>query len=339
MIQDIHVLDLASAVYDAAMVPERWADTLQTLSAAFDADEGAIGCLDKCRHHFTLAANSRGDIQAVNDDTARPMMLDHRLLAGFKYRAGSVFWRVARRCPDIRTPAHLSNLFNGEADDHFLGLVIEDDWRKFKGVYVTRPAEALPFGDEEMALFARLGDHFVRALKMHAFTKHTERDRHTTLLVLDHLAMGVVIVDVDGRILQRNVEAQEILDVKDGLLVEADVLRNTVRPGNKRFVAGDPRGGIDAEPRRCPATDRGGRPSPIDAALAGASGRALGRWARGDRRATPRRYRFHRRPGTPAADGGRRPDPALRLNAVRSGTGGGAGGGQDIGAIRQRDRA
>ena len=94
----------------------------------------------------------------------------------------------------------------------------------------TRPAEMLPFGDEEMALFARLGDHFVRALKMHAFTKHTERDRHTTLLVLDHLSMGVFIVDVDGRILQRNGEAQAILDAKDGLLAEAEVLRTPSAP-------------------------------------------------------------------------------------------------------------
>lgn len=99
----------------------------------------------------------------------------------------------------------------------------------------TRPPHTENFDEDDKALCYQLIPHLRRALNI-----HNQIDRNYSLCVMYSQAIGrmstaTLIIDENGKILDKNVYAQEILESKDGLKIVGGMLEATYPSDNKRL--------------------------------------------------------------------------------------------------------
>lgn len=82
---------------------------------------------------------------------------------------------------------------------------------------ITRSKDVAPFGNKEKSLIYFILPHLRRALELQARMDTLECSRAALSGTVDRLQLGVITLDEDGAILDRNAEAQRILAQRDGL--------------------------------------------------------------------------------------------------------------------------
>jgi DNA-binding CsgD family transcriptional regulator/PAS domain-containing protein len=81
----------------------------------------------------------------------------------------------------------------------------------------ARPLGAVDFGEEEKALCKRLVPHLERALQIHGRLRCVESERDLYADTVDQFAVGTILLDEAGRVLQTNQVAEGLLRERDGL--------------------------------------------------------------------------------------------------------------------------
>ena len=79
--------------------------------------------------------------------------------------------------------------------------------------------------DRSLALLRLLAPHLRRAVAAHRRCASLARERDVAMAALDHLRLGVVILDREARVRALNRSAQALLRERDGLALEGETLR------------------------------------------------------------------------------------------------------------------
>ncbi len=134
-----------------------------------------------------------------------------------------------------------------------------------------RPHHARPFGAAEKRALAQLVPHLAQALTIHTAFEGIRLLRQAATETLDHVPLGVFVLDTRGRVVETNAAARAILAARDTLALERGVLaaiepRTEVRL--RRAVLGAA-GGASAAGVRGGTLDLGGSgESPLTAIVA-----------------------------------------------------------------------
>lgn len=121
----------------------------------------------------------------------------------------------ARLAAMLRDCHHVSASVTSEGDDTKYTL------------YVFREAGMPGFDTEEASVCEILVSQMARGMELSARLGASEIERNLYSSVMDRLSVGVVIIDLNGRILKCSATAEEALAARDGLQIQAGRLRAT----------------------------------------------------------------------------------------------------------------
>ncbi|MBB4822563.1 DNA-binding CsgD family transcriptional regulator [Pseudomonas alcaligenes] len=92
-------------------------------------------------------------------------------------------------------------------------------------IRVSRGREDPEFTEDDKALLTRFVPHLERSIKLHMQLNRIETERNLYAGAVDQLAVGTIILDEDGKVLQTNRVAERLLQDKDGLKLVNDGLQ------------------------------------------------------------------------------------------------------------------
>ncbi len=222
---DGDLLKLIGRIYDAALEPTLWGETLEAVTTAFDAN--GLGM---------FVADARGARVGLLETTGIPQPM---LEAYREHYAGVNVWmqQCARLRPAAGIPL-LSQDFYPEAellrsefyndylsalDFHYhLGGPLRYDGAEISVFNVLRPRRAPAFDKQDQIFCQQLMPHLQRAVDLHREFIELRGAADSALEVVDQLALGVMLLDARGRMIFQNRVAREAIDRNDGLTVGRD---------------------------------------------------------------------------------------------------------------------
>jgi DNA-binding CsgD family transcriptional regulator len=92
-------------------------------------------------------------------------------------------------------------------------------------VRFNRSHTQAPFGDRDKALFALVLPHLKQSVKLFAYLDQIEIQKKLFANTIDRLQVGSVMIDKSGQILSINNLAQALLDEKDGVRLEDNLIK------------------------------------------------------------------------------------------------------------------
>jgi DNA-binding CsgD family transcriptional regulator len=105
-----------------------------------------------------------------------------------------------------------------------LAMVIREPGGLEARLHAVRSPHDRDFGEEAKTLCLRLAPHLQRALQIHGRLQRIESERNLYVETVDQLAVGTILLDENGHIVQMNQMAQALIDEEDGLFIDNGVL-------------------------------------------------------------------------------------------------------------------
>lgn len=100
---------------------------------------------------------------------------------------------------------------------HILGVDINTSDGAQCRLRISRGRDDAPFVDSEKRLLARFIEHLERSVKIHMQLNRIETERNLYAGAVDQMAVGTIILDESGKVLQTNQVAEKLLLEKDGI--------------------------------------------------------------------------------------------------------------------------
>ncbi|GAB3628795.1 helix-turn-helix transcriptional regulator [Pandoraea terrae] len=107
---------------------------------------------------------------------------------------------------------------------HIMGADVRTPGGEECRLRVCRPREAEAFSENDKAFCRLLLPHLKRAMILHAHFDRSESERKLYAGAMDRLMVGTLILDENGKILQTNAPADELLQARDGLRLADNAL-------------------------------------------------------------------------------------------------------------------
>ncbi|MFC3106612.1 helix-turn-helix transcriptional regulator [Undibacterium arcticum] len=98
-----------------------------------------------------------------------------------------------------------------------------------------RPRHAKAFSEKDKAFCRSLLPHLKRAVILHTHLDRSESERKLYAGTVERLMVGTVILDENGKVLQTNLAADELLSTRDGLRIANNVLEATHQRDNREL--------------------------------------------------------------------------------------------------------
>ncbi|UVJ44642.1 LuxR C-terminal-related transcriptional regulator [Pseudomonas sp. LS1212] len=92
-------------------------------------------------------------------------------------------------------------------------------------IRISRSSDDKAFGNEEKALLAQFIPHLERSIKIHMQLNRIEAERNLYSGAVDQMAVGTIILDEAGKVLQTNQVADRLIQEKDGIKLVNDGLQ------------------------------------------------------------------------------------------------------------------
>ncbi|AWY40199.1 helix-turn-helix transcriptional regulator [Pseudomonas putida] len=92
-------------------------------------------------------------------------------------------------------------------------------------IRISRGRDDKPFGNEEKALLTHFIPHLERSIKIHMQLNRIEAERNLYAGAVNQMAVGTIILDESGKVLQTNQVADRLIQEKDGLKLVNDGLQ------------------------------------------------------------------------------------------------------------------
>jgi DNA-binding CsgD family transcriptional regulator/PAS domain-containing protein len=235
-LDDALLLSLIDRIYAAAVDASLWADLAKALGAAFRAQFSLVFGFEPATSRV-LYAQSWG----LPDDVLRRYertyaALDVRMPAALKVAAGTV---VTDESLIDRSSYRASAIYNEYLRplelDHLMGVLPQNSMGTKVIVSVNRSAVTGPFERGEQEFLARLSPHLQRAVLLSAkLVKNAAADGLSQELMA-RINCGVFLLGSDGRIIDANPVAAELLSKGDSLSQSSGRLRALHRLGNEQL--------------------------------------------------------------------------------------------------------
>lgn len=224
MTREHEILELLDALYDAPLARDSWGRFADGLSAAFGDAAVAIAMqLPGPGSHpeYFGARLEPGDGRIFGRHFAKGLPWGAFVQPAFCERFG---WG-RDLLPDAAVPD--TDFYRewmrrqGLAPEGPIAHVIAAEGaRPLASIAIFRRERCRPFRRDDVAFADRLVPHLARAYRLHAELRRGRGDRQAFRHYLDRLAVGVVLLDADGRPVVVNEFARRLLASEDGLFVD-----------------------------------------------------------------------------------------------------------------------
>lgn len=259
---DDRALDLVTAIYDAALDAKLWPDLLNKIGDALGSSQIMFGFYD--------AATGLTEIHA-------PRIDPDVLRSGAEWGAGNPLPGLSA----AERPGKVFTVSDFLTPDEFMGTAFYQEWWRPNGwsveplttnlmvdgdaaaiMSISKAQDRPAFSSDDKRLFAMLAKHLVRAVELQRRLYPLTLVSENAQIGLGRLRQGVMLVDVEARLIFANGVARALLDAGEGLRLENGVVgavrdidsRRTLRtliaacgtfPGSADFSGGEtalPRG-------------------------------------------------------------------------------------------------
>jgi len=233
MAKEAELLDMAAALYEAALEPDAWADALAHVGGLMNADWSLLGVYRRDGCPEFLAQDAAGDAEhfaLFNDHYAQPEtnpsipLLLAADLGAIVIREQVHTDEAWRRTPLYRDIYRPRDLYHG------LGAVVLDDAPHVAFLGVNRVKRSIPYTAPDLDLLRAALPHVRRALQVFLRLTAGNSQRRAHEQAWDMLACGVILLDAAGKILWMNRSAAAVLARADGHRIAAQWLIDLRHP-------------------------------------------------------------------------------------------------------------
>lgn len=213
---------LIGRIYDAATDSSMWPSILEDIADGLGANSGVLyvvntdtGDLD----HMSTARLDPGTISLAAHDDYRPLdvfndlyrqlpenqiITRHGLLPDREYTNNAFYEDILRPCKIW----------------HILGEHPLREGSSAVTIGFHRSRRQENFTETEFHTYRQLSRHIKGSMRLWLRMKELERQRDIVVNALDHLPMGVILIDGEGRVLQMNHAARNLVAEADGLTID-----------------------------------------------------------------------------------------------------------------------
>lgn len=197
---------------------DKWPAFLEGATALFAARGAQVGHTDLVNSRLSFSVVHGYDWSVEHLQRYEMLMSEDPRLPHF---SSNPFKPVHCRMALTDDELHASRVYQevlsvGEVE-YSLGVNLVEDNRALTYFLVLRDRTQPPFTDHDCELMTLLIPHLNRALKLQRDFELIEFGRNVALDTLDSTALGIIVVDADGRVQLCNQVAREIVDADDGL--------------------------------------------------------------------------------------------------------------------------
>ena len=217
---------LIESVYDASIDGSRWPGFLSQLAQQLDGVLPTLFVHDARAHSGALSINvgyEAGTVRAYQQHfAARNLWLrsgSHLLTPG-SVRTSHMM------CPrrTLLASEWYSEYCKPLRISQGIGATIHQDSMLTSNVAIFAGEDRADFGGKEIALIKALMPHMQRALKIHMHVAAADLRRCEFAQAMEPLAVGVILVSKDARVIFANGTAQRLLNHRDGLMTDRNGL-------------------------------------------------------------------------------------------------------------------
>jgi DNA-binding CsgD family transcriptional regulator/PAS domain-containing protein len=222
---------LIGLIYDAALDPRRWSEFLQAYLDAVRATGAVLIYHDVGGHQGAIATSANIPPEANQKYNEHFVAVDPWLYAaeakGLLCSGAIVLGdEVVPRSHLARTE-YYNDFASGYGISRMMGAVISRDGQAASTISTLRPDSLEPFGESERRVLQAVLPHLRRAREVHYRLAVAERSNAALLDALDHMPVGVIVVQRAGRVVFSNSAASLILEQRDGLTSGASGLEGS----------------------------------------------------------------------------------------------------------------
>jgi PAS domain-containing protein/DNA-binding CsgD family transcriptional regulator len=211
--------ELISEIYDAALEPGRWMAVVQSLMRAFDVDGGAYLVIDKLTGDVRWISMA-GPCNALRDEYVEHFAVQDPYARALRMEPIGRWTRVQESVTgEQRRTEWYNDFFMGCGMADMVGTRLFEDgrWIALFGLHEVRGTASIPPDafDRRRPVF----DALRKAAKLHHDLDHMGWKSTVASRVLEQVAIGVIIADGNGHLIECNAAAERILGLDDGILV------------------------------------------------------------------------------------------------------------------------
>lgn len=213
-------------VYAAAVEPGLWAEAVGSIARAADCIAGLLQ-IDSNVPRRLLSLQQHGFPSEMLDRYVRHFAaVDPRVTYSFTLTAGQMFedGQVMDRAARARHPYYADHIHKFGFGE-FWGGSIHADQGISVGLSVHRAYSLDPVSSVARRLIAIISPHVARAVCVGNVIAAAELRSSAAAEAMEHLALGIVILDREGRPIHANAALRTIVADHDGIGLSADGLR------------------------------------------------------------------------------------------------------------------
>ena len=219
--------DLDSAiglVYDASIGEATWADALSALGAPFSSGVYTV-VWDAMARRPLFEAVSRDLVQAQPEYHAHYGALDPRRSYTFGLPVGATMACHELFDADyVRASEFYNDYLHRWGWRYAMGCRLHEEDGQSVVIGLQRPSGQGPFQMRERQLLAAAQPHLARAFRVRQVLSRNKDQATRRQAMLDGLKVAALMVDGGGRVLERNLAAEQVLRASDGLRLRQNAL-------------------------------------------------------------------------------------------------------------------
>ncbi len=236
------ILECVNRIYESALDPSQWPETLTMYADIQGADAANIITRGPGSRTVEFAAMARINPDSMQDYANHFVNLDVWVHATSDVPEGRVVsgGDMIQKRELVKTEFYNDFLVKAETH-HILTPILDNSEQRMSTVPVFRSKRGGDFEADESKVARLLGPHFKRALQIQRVLVPAALSAQAHAVALDHVKLGVVLVNAHGRVTYLNRSAEAAIAQDDGLSVAGQELRTSRQndTGKLRRLIGD----------------------------------------------------------------------------------------------------
>lgn len=230
------ILDLIGLTYEAAMVPEKWADFLKNLARFLHTEAAFLRISDTSTDQVQAGYSYGHNDQYMSYYKEHFIKRDPYRAALKAYPAGKFYPGQAALSYDNLVKTDFYNDLLRPNNLHYtLGGFAVRDGPLVLQVAVQRSKHTGDFRQEEIDRFSQLIPHLQRAFKINRHITHLEHRGGMAEQALDQLGIGIILVDESKQVCFLNRKADAIITTQQGLRLTSSKLSASTPQDNSQL--------------------------------------------------------------------------------------------------------
>ncbi|MBF0358484.1 MAG: hypothetical protein HQL70_07730 [Magnetococcales bacterium] len=217
------ILDVIDAIYDASTDPSHWQRALKSICELLGADAGHLGHFDQKNMQFNVSILFTEGNMHWNDtlqkNLERLLPEDPRTILCNQYPGKPISCRQYLTDQELHESSVYQEVLQFSRAEYSMMIMLPDAKNEtLTGLGVFRPPEKSEFNQTDCDLMGELVPHLKRSFAIQKRLSEASLYEHMASRALDHIPMGLFIVDGQNQIRFANAMAKSFLKQNDGFL-------------------------------------------------------------------------------------------------------------------------